>query len=157
MHDPDDEALIEQILPVLDLDHQYTRLVEAWNQDRVAQIRRCGRSAGRRLGYKIRTFATDPQSREDGHVAVWVVVTSSNPADDERIRERGDLLMREALNLRMRPETHHRPRALEQACRRRPIRGRAARRLRCSNEPSGAGSSPFNPCGDTELPKGVTM
>jgi hypothetical protein len=98
MHDSNDEALIQQILPVLDLDHQYTRLAEAWDQDRVAQIRRCGRAAGRRLGYKIRTFATDPEDRDDGRVAVWVVVTASNPDDDERIRERGDLLIRETLN-----------------------------------------------------------
>ncbi len=28
MHDPADEALNQEILPVLDLDHQYTRLVE---------------------------------------------------------------------------------------------------------------------------------
>jgi hypothetical protein len=68
------------------------------DQDRVAQIRRCGRAAGRRLGYKIRTFATDPEDRDDGRVAVWVVVTASNPDDDERIRERGDLLIRETLN-----------------------------------------------------------
>jgi hypothetical protein len=46
MHDPADEALIQEILPVLDLEHQYTRLVEAWNHDLVAQIRRCGRLAG---------------------------------------------------------------------------------------------------------------
>jgi hypothetical protein len=47
MHDPADEALIHEILPVLDLDHQYTRLVEAWDHDLVAQIRRCGRTAGK--------------------------------------------------------------------------------------------------------------
>jgi hypothetical protein len=98
MHDTDDEALIQQILPVLDLDHQYTRLVEAWSQACIAQIRRCGRTAGRRLGVKIRTFATDPEDRDDGRVAVWVVVTASNPEEDERIRARGELLIREAMN-----------------------------------------------------------
>jgi hypothetical protein len=98
VRDRDDEALIQQILPVLDFDHQYTRLVEAWNQDLVAQIRRCGRAAGRRLGVKIRTFASDPQDRDDGRIAVWVVVTASHPDDEQRIRERGELLMREVLN-----------------------------------------------------------
>jgi hypothetical protein len=98
MRDPDDEALIQQILPVLDLDHQYTRLVEAWNQDLVAQIRRCGRAAGKRLGVNIRTFATDPQDRDDARIVVWVVVTASNPDDEQRIRERGELLIRETLN-----------------------------------------------------------
>jgi hypothetical protein len=52
MRDPDDEELIQQILRVLELDHQYRRLVEAWNHDLIAQIRRCGRAAGRRLGYR---------------------------------------------------------------------------------------------------------
>lgn len=47
MHDPADEALIREILPVLDLDHQYTRLVEEWNHELTAQIRRCGRQAGK--------------------------------------------------------------------------------------------------------------
>jgi hypothetical protein len=98
MHDPTDEALIQEILPVLDLDHQYTRLVEAWNHDLVAQIRRCGRTAGKRLGYKIRALASDPQQRDDRRVAVWVVVTSSNPDDEHRIRERSELLISETLN-----------------------------------------------------------
>jgi hypothetical protein len=52
MYDPEDEALIQEILPVLDLDHQDTRLVEEWNHELVAQIRRCGRAAGKRLGYR---------------------------------------------------------------------------------------------------------
>jgi hypothetical protein len=59
MHDPEDEALIQEILPVLEVDHQYTRLVEAWNHQLVAQIRRCGRQAGKRLGSKIRTLTSD--------------------------------------------------------------------------------------------------
>ena len=63
MHNQDDEALIQEILPVLDLDHQCTRLVEEWNHELIAQIRRCGRQAGKRLGYKIRTLTSDPQRR----------------------------------------------------------------------------------------------
>jgi len=96
MHDENDEALIEQILPVLDIDHQYVRYVEAWDQDLIAQVRRCGRTAARRLGYDVRTFQTDPDKREDGRVVVIVAVTRSTPNEEERIRERGDLLMREA-------------------------------------------------------------
>jgi hypothetical protein len=98
MHDPADEALIREILPVLDRDHQYTRMVEASNPDLVAQIRRYGRTAGKRLGYKIRTLTSDPQQRDDRRVAVWVVVTSSNPDDEHRIRERSELLISETLN-----------------------------------------------------------
>ena len=98
MHDPDDEALIQEILPVLEVDHQYTRLVEAWNDELVAQIRRCGRVAGKRLGYKIRTFASDPDRRDDQRIAVWVIVTDSNPDEEDRIRKRSDLLISHTFN-----------------------------------------------------------
>ena len=98
MHDPADEALIQKILPVLDLDHQYTRLVEAWNHELVAQIRRCGRAAGKRLGYQIRTLTSDPQRRDDRRIAVWVVVINSNLDDEDRIRERSELLISQTLN-----------------------------------------------------------
>ena len=60
MHDPDDEALIQQILPVLDLDHQYTRLVEAWNHELGAQIRRCGRQAGNNWATRSRPWPATP-------------------------------------------------------------------------------------------------
>jgi hypothetical protein len=73
-------------------------LVEAWNDDLVAQIRRCGRTAGKRLGYKIRTLTSDPRQRDDRRIAVWVVVTSSNPDDEDRIRQRSDLLISQTLN-----------------------------------------------------------
>ena len=98
MHDPDDEALIKEILPVLELDHHYTRLLEAWNHDLVAQIRRCGRAAGKRLGYKIRTFASNPDRREDRRIVDWVLLTDSNPDDENRIRERSDLLISHTFN-----------------------------------------------------------
>ena len=97
MHDPADEALIQEMLPVLDVDHHYTRLVEEWNHEFVAQIRRCGRQAGKRLGYKIRTVATDPDRRDDRRTAVCVLVISSNPDDEERIRERSELLINQTL------------------------------------------------------------
>jgi len=98
MHNQDDEALIQEILPVLDLDHQYTRLVKEWNHELIAQIRRCGRQAGNRLGYKIRTLTSDPQRRDDRRVAVWVVVIGSNPDDEDRIRDRSELLISQTLN-----------------------------------------------------------
>jgi hypothetical protein len=98
MDDPEHEALIQKILPALEVDHQFTRLVEEWNHELVGQIRRCGRRAGKRLGYWIRTLASDPQRRADRRVAVWVIVISSNPDDEERIRERSELLINQALN-----------------------------------------------------------
>lgn len=84
--------------PVLELDHQYTRHDEALNEDLVAQIRRCDRAAGRRLGHKILTFASDPHDRGYRRVVVWVVVTGSTPDDEDRIRERGELLIQETLH-----------------------------------------------------------
>jgi len=98
MYDDTAEALIQEIIPVLEIDHEYVRIVEGWNQDLVAQIRRCGRAAAHRLGYKVRTIATDPVEREDGRVVVWVVITHSNPVEEERLRERGDLLMRQTFS-----------------------------------------------------------
>jgi len=98
MYDETDEELIQRILPVLEIDHQYVRHVEAWNQDLIAQIRRCGRAAARHLGYGVRTFQSDPSKRKDGRVVVIIAVTRSTPGEEERIRERSDLLMRDTLN-----------------------------------------------------------
>jgi hypothetical protein len=53
---------------------------------------------GRRLGYKTRTFASDPRDRDDRRIVVWVVVTTSNPDDENRIHQRGELLVQETLN-----------------------------------------------------------
>lgn len=98
MYDETDKELIQRILPVLEIDHQYVRHVEPWNQDLIAQIHRCGRAAARRLGYGVRTFQSDPDKREDGRVVVIVAVTHSTPDEEDRIRERSDLLMRDTLN-----------------------------------------------------------
>ena len=54
--------------------------------------------AGKRLGYKIRTVASDPEQRANAHVVVWVVVIDSTPNDENRIRERGELLISQNLN-----------------------------------------------------------
>ena len=94
MHD-DDETLIAEILPALDIDHQYVRLVEGWDQELVDQIRRCGRAAGRRLNYRVRTFVTDRAEREDDRRVVCVAVVSSTAAEEARLSERSELLIRE--------------------------------------------------------------
>ena len=94
-HDADDELVIAEIMPVLEIDHQYVRTVESYNDDLAAQIRRCGRVAGRRLGYKVRTFVSD--SHGEGRRTVSVVVTESTEQDEKRVRERSELLMDETL------------------------------------------------------------
>ncbi len=93
----DDEALVAEILPVLEIDHQYVRTVEGYNEELAAQIRRCGRTAGRRLGYKVRTFVSDPEERQDGRRAVCVVVTESTDEDETRVSDRSELLITETL------------------------------------------------------------
>ena len=50
------------------------------------------------LGYKIRTVASDPRDRDDRRIVVWVVVTASNPDDEDRIHQCGELLVQETLN-----------------------------------------------------------
>lgn len=45
----------------------------------------------------MRTFATDPQQRDDQRIVVRVVVIASNPEDQDRISERAQLLIEHAL------------------------------------------------------------
>jgi hypothetical protein len=81
MYDATDEELIQRILPVLEIDHQYARHVGAWDQDLIAQVRRCGRTAARRLGYGVRTFQSDPDNQEDGRVVGRSQIGRAPPAE----------------------------------------------------------------------------
>jgi hypothetical protein len=60
-----------------------SRRWERGSADRAVQP--AGLEAGRRLGYKIRTTASDPEQR--GHLLFWVVVIDSSSGDEDRIRE----------------------------------------------------------------------
>jgi hypothetical protein len=76
----------------LEVDWQYIERVEAWNTERIAEVRAAGRKAGRHLGYKIVTFQSDPDDEE--RVTVIVAVREAPTAEDEeRMRERSLLLM----------------------------------------------------------------
>ncbi|WP_328420592.1 hypothetical protein OG470_03235 [Micromonospora sp. NBC_00389] len=76
----------------LELDWQYVERVEAWNAERIAEVRSAGRRAGRRLGYKIATFQSDAD--DEGRVVVIVAVREAPDAeDDRRMTDRGMLLM----------------------------------------------------------------
>jgi hypothetical protein len=90
----DDEALILEMMQVLDLDSQWTSHVEGWDQEEIKRIRSCGRKAGKRLGRPVRTFATDPEKRKDGQSIIWVV-TEPSEEDRERLEERARVLMDE--------------------------------------------------------------
>ncbi len=82
---------------MLELDYEGTRPAEAWDHDLIAHIRHCGavmRTSG--LGYKIRTLTSDPDRRDKRCLVLRVVIIESTPDDDDRIRERDDLLMIQA-------------------------------------------------------------
>lgn len=94
------EELIESIMRVLEIDFQATDVFYPDQTEQIARFRSCGRKAGRRLGWKVRTFQSNPAARSDDRVVVMVVpVAEELPADEqERLRERGDLLIRHAFS-----------------------------------------------------------
>lgn len=88
------DELLMTIARHLELDWQYTEYVEAWDVDRIAEVRATGRKAGRMLGYKIMTRQSDPELRRDGRVVVSVAVREPpNAAEARRMAERAELLM----------------------------------------------------------------
>jgi hypothetical protein len=88
----EDEELTATIATRLDLDHQYVVLVPTWDSQLIDSIRRCGRAAARSLGWKVRTVVAE---RDDGRVAVCVVIIESTPGEEARISERGELLLQQ--------------------------------------------------------------
>ena len=87
------DELVARIAGRLDIDHQFYEDVQGSDADGVALIRKAGRAAARQLGWKVRTLTVDLES---GDIRVFVVIIESTPEEDARIRERGDLLIREA-------------------------------------------------------------
>lgn len=88
------EALVDEITRALEVDHQHTVTLPAWETERIDAVRKAGRAAARRLGWKVRTLAVD---LDDGSTNVHVVVTESTPEDEARAADRRLLLMREAI------------------------------------------------------------
>jgi hypothetical protein len=90
--EPDELTLF--IAQRLEIDWQYVEHVEAWNADRIAEVRSAGRKAGRLLGFKVVTRQSDPALREDNRVVVIVAVTDGPSREDrDRIDERAVLVM----------------------------------------------------------------
>jgi len=106
MAEPDE--LTRKIAQHLEVDHQYMVRVEAWDTERIAEVRSAGRKAGRLLGWKIMTHQTEPN--EEGRAVVAVVVREwPNQEERDRLEERGRLIMDHAW-----PETlprHQRPKS----------------------------------------------
>jgi hypothetical protein len=89
-----DEELAAHIAQVLEIDHQFVVRADAAAAEQITRLRSAGRKAGRILGWKIRTFVRELDA---GSVVVGVLVIESTPDDAARLRERGDLLIREAM------------------------------------------------------------
>ena len=93
MAEPDE--LVLTIAQRLEVDWQYVERAEAWNAERIAEVRSAGRKAGRLLGYKIVTVQSEP----DGENRVTIIVAvreAPNAEEDERMQERARLLMEDA-------------------------------------------------------------
>ncbi|KAA1426453.1 hypothetical protein [Nocardioides antri] len=90
MDDADEELTRLAIAQALELDHQYLETVPAWDQARVDQLRRIGRSVAREFGWRVRTGTID---LDEERLKVWIVIVESTPEDQERIRERGEFLV----------------------------------------------------------------
>jgi hypothetical protein len=69
---PDPDELTQKVARHLDVDWRYVEQVEAWDVDRIAEVRAAGRRAGRMLGYKVVTTQSHRAAREDGLVVVIV-------------------------------------------------------------------------------------
>jgi hypothetical protein len=84
------------MLPVLEIDLQAVETFEAWDVEGIAQYRRVGRRAVRRLGHRALTQQSDPAKREDGRVVV-VVLADPDPAhpDSQRLYDRSETIVRE--------------------------------------------------------------
>ncbi|WP_394937736.1 hypothetical protein [Psychromicrobium sp. YIM B11713] len=89
-----DELLLEQIIDGLKFRGQFVRHCDETDTDEVARIRSLGRRAGHNLGWKIITFASDPDRREDRKIVVVVAVEESNPLHEELMRIRGEKTIR---------------------------------------------------------------
>lgn len=88
------DELYDEILHALEIDHQYVTQLELDETERIALVRSLGRRAGRHLGWKVRTFQTDPRRREGRKVVVIVAVVESTPEERSRLDERSELLIR---------------------------------------------------------------
>ncbi len=89
---PEPDELTLAIARRLEVDWQYVERVEAWDAERIGEIRAAGRKAGRMLGYKIATHQGRPD--EENRVTVIVVLRAApNAEEDQRMTERARLLM----------------------------------------------------------------
>lgn len=78
-----DRLLLSQIKAALKRDGQFVIHIDGDETPAIEKVRALGRRAGRELGWKVRTHATDPSRREDGQSVVYVVVIEASPLREQ--------------------------------------------------------------------------
>ena len=85
----EDNLLLARIENDLRSRGQYTVVLPGDDTESIEKVRSLGRRAGRELGWRITTFASDPVKRNDGASVVTVCVRDSPPLHRELLRIRG--------------------------------------------------------------------
>lgn len=85
----EDKLLLDRIIRDLRAVGQYTVVLSGDDTAAIERVRSLGRRAGRELGWRITTFASDPAKRDDGASVVSVCVRDSTPLHRELLRIRG--------------------------------------------------------------------
>ncbi|WP_094361751.1 hypothetical protein [Mycobacterium marinum] len=83
-----DRLLLEQITAALKAGKDYVQQFDEHDVEGIGKVRALGRQAGRDLGVKINTFASDPNGRDDRRVNVIVAVREGSPLYEELRRIR---------------------------------------------------------------------
>lgn len=91
---PEDAALLDTITEFLREKAQFVQHLEPDDLEGINRIRSLGRRAARNLGWRVRTFASDPARRDDGKVVVIVAVTESSPLHQQLMGIRSDKAIR---------------------------------------------------------------
>jgi len=93
---PDDIVVLGRITEDLRAKGQFARHFDADDFEGINRVRSLGRRAARDLGWRVRTFATDPTHRDDLKVVVIVAVIESSPLHQQLMHVRGDKAIRKA-------------------------------------------------------------
>lgn len=94
MDDADEDLTRLAIRQAFEAEDQYTETVAGDDDERVAMLRRLGRSVARELGWKVSTGSVQ---LDDGSVRVHLVITASTPLRDQAMERRRARKMREAI------------------------------------------------------------
>ncbi len=93
---PEDIVVLGTITEDLRAKGQFTRHFDADDTEGIKRVRSLGRRAARDLGWRVRTFASDPMPRDDLKVVVIVAVIGSSPLHQQLMHVRGDKAIRKA-------------------------------------------------------------